>query len=281
MRRGAGLALAGLLLAACGTSPTEAAPGNPDRVGQSPAFVVRGEGEPVTLKAWTFCADSMCADGAPPEDPPSVGRPAAVTVRFSEPGWTLSAEFQTPNQDCVREFSVPLTQTDDGGWVLGPAGPADTYDVTLSARGTGNGGGDAFATFSWTAPARGTIPAPEADLITDFAELSVRNLDRTPKVGRATITITAADGKVTTIRPPAEGLDEEGEPCAADGRILFYAGQTDPTDYGPEPLRYDVRLELDGQSYRAEATAPGDVEQRDGHPRIDLNFDPPLPAFTG
>jgi hypothetical protein len=49
--------------------------------------------------------------------------------------------------------------------------------------------------------------------------------------------------------------------------------KTASLDYGPEPLGYDVRLELDGRRYRAEATAPADIEQRDGHAQVTLTFD--------
>ena len=143
---------------------------------------------------------------------------------------------------------MPLTPTDNGGWTLDPAGPAVTYDVTLRAEGAP---GDAVATFTWTTPVRGTIPAPEAELLTDFVELHVRNLDRTPETGRATVTVTAADGRVTTVRP-----EKEHAACSDTGLVTFYAGETASLDYGPEPLRYDVRLELDGRRYRAEATAP-------------------------
>ena len=243
----------------------------------TPTFTVHGQGDPIELSAWSFCNRSMCADGHPPDDPPSVGRPAAVAVRFSEPGWALTAGFSASDKDCTREFAVPLTPTDGGEWTLKPAGPAGRYDVDLRAEGSP---GSAVATFTWTTPARGTIPAPAAELLTDFLELHVRNLDRTPKTARATVTVTAADGKVTTVQPKAEPL-EEGANCPDIGRIDLYAGETAPEDYGLEPLRYDVRLELDGQQYRAKATAPADVEHRDGHPQVALTFSPPLPAFTG
>lgn len=270
MRRVGCLVFAAVLLlvgSGCATDVAESAP----------VFTVQGQGDPIELSAWTFCTKGMCADGMPPDTPPSVGRPAAVAVRFSEPRWTLTAGFSAPDEDCTREFAVPLTPTDNGDWMLQPAGPAGTYDVTLRANGEP---GDAVATFTWTTPVRGTIPAPQAELLTDFLELHVRNLDRTPERGRATVTITAADGKVTTVRPEAERL-EAGARCSDTGLINFYAGESASRDFGPEPLRYDVRLELDGRRYRAEAIAPDDVEQRDGHAQVALTFDPSLPGFTG
>jgi hypothetical protein len=248
-----------------------------DVADSAPIFTVQGQGDPIELSAWTFCHKRMCADGHPPDHPPSVGRPPAVAVRFSEPGWTLTAGFSAPNEDCTREFAVPLTRTDNDDWTLQPAGPAGTYDVTLRAAGEP---GDAVATFTWTTPVRGTIPAPEAELLTDFLELHVRNLDRTPETGRATITVTAADGTVNTIRPEAEWL-EAGTTCSDTGLINFYSGESASRNFGPEPRRYEVRLELDGRRYRAEATTPAEVEERDGHAQVALTFDPPLPAFTG
>ena len=67
-----------------------------------PSFTVRGDGKPIMLQAWTFCIKTRCADGAPPDNPPSVGDPETVAVRFSEPGWTLAAEFQTADDSCSR-----------------------------------------------------------------------------------------------------------------------------------------------------------------------------------
>ncbi len=243
----------------------------------APVFTVQGQGDPIELSAWTFCTKKLCADGMAPENPAGVGRPTAVTVRFSEPGWTLRAGFSAPDEDCTREFEVPLIPAGDGGWTLQPAGPAGPYEVELRADG---GPGSAVATFTWTTPVRGTIPPPEARLLTDFLELRVRNLDRTPKTGRATVAVTAADGKVTTVRPEPERL-EEGASCPDTGLVNFYTSALDPPALGPEPRRYDVRLELDGRRYRAEATAPADLEERDGHPQVPLTFDPPLPGFTG
>jgi len=72
-----------------------------------------------------------------------------------------------------------------------------------------------------------------------------------------------------------------GTTCSDTGLINFYAGESASRNFGPEPRRYEVRLELDGRRYRAEATTPAEVEERDGHALVALTFDPPLPAFTG
>jgi hypothetical protein len=88
------------------------------------------------------------------------------------------------------------------------------------------------------------------------------------------------DGTVTTVRPEAEWL-EAGTTCSDTGLINFYAGESASRNFGPEPRRYEVGLELDGRRYQAEATTPAEVEERDGHAQVALTFDPPLPAFTG
>jgi hypothetical protein len=268
-RIGCLVAAAMLLLAGSGCAT--------DVAGSAPVFTVQGEGAPIELPAWTFCTEKLCADGMPPENPPSVGRAEAVGVRFSEPGWTLRAGFSAPDEDCTRTFEVPLTRADDGSWTLQPAGPAGRYDVEIRADGSP---GDAVATFAWTTPVRGTIPAPEADLLTDFLELNVQNLDRTPESARATVTVTAGDARTTTVRLQPERL-EDGSRCSEAALVRLYADESAPRDFGPEPRRFAVRLDLDGRRYRAEATAPADVEERNGHAQVPLTFDPPLPGFTG
>ena len=99
-----------------------------DVADSAPIFTVQGQGDPIELSAWTFCHKRMCADGHPPDHPPNVGRPPSVAVQFSEPGWTLTAGFSAPNEDCTREFAVPLTRTDNDptGRFSPPAPPART-----------------------------------------------------------------------------------------------------------------------------------------------------------
>jgi hypothetical protein len=250
-----------------------------DPAAVAPTFTVRGNGDPITLRAWTFCNGTMCADGMPPDKPPSVGNPKAVAVRFSEPGWTLTAEFQTPDDSCSRSYSVPLTRTDEGGWTLNATGPAGTHHVTLGANG--NPYGSAVATFAWTNPAKATFPAPEAHLLTDHFELHLSNLATTPKQGRLAVTVTSADGRTTTLRP--EHRPPYDSACPAVGRSYFTVGESVhpwDLDFGAPPLSYDVRLRLDGIDYRATAVSPRD-EKFAAHPYVALTFDPPLPAFTG
>jgi hypothetical protein len=244
-----------------------------------PQFTVRGAGDPIVLPAWTFCNDSGCADGMPPDNPPNVGAVGQVGVRFSEPDWTLTAEFETPTDECGRVYEVPLTRVGKGEWTLDPAGPAGTYDVTLGADG--NPYGDAVATFRWTTPTKGTMPAPRAQLLTEYFEMHVSNLATTPKTGTLTVTVTAADGKVAVVHPEQSRSEGEGATCTSPGRISFFRPDAvAKPDLGAPPLRYDVRLILDGTDYRASAVVPRDVKN-DGHEYVDLVFTPALPALTG
>jgi hypothetical protein len=60
-------------------------------------------------------------------------------------------------------------------------------------------------------------------------ELHVRNLDRTLEKSRATVTVTAADGQVTTVRPE----EENGVTCSDTGLINFYTSGFDQLALGP------------------------------------------------
>src|SRR3712207_519554 len=125
------------------------------------------------------------------------------------------------------------------------------------------------------------MPAPRAQLLTDYVEMHVSNLATTPKEGSLTVTVTAADGRTTVIRPEQSKPESEGPTCLAPGRIDFHVPHTGTNpDLGRRPLRYDVLLTLDGTEYRASAVVPRSLKN-DGHEYVDLAFAPPLPAFTG
>jgi hypothetical protein len=125
------------------------------------------------------------------------------------------------------------------------------------------------------------MPAPAAQLLTEYFEMHISNLATTPKKGSLMVTVTAADGRTTVLRREQARPEDEGATCAAPGRIDFYAAESAPKlDLGPPPLRYDVRLTLDGTDYRAGAAVPRDTKH-DDHEYVDLAFTPPLPPFTG
>jgi len=163
-----------------------------------------------------------------------------------------------------------------------PAGPADTYDVTLFGRGDG----DLFVTFRWTTPQDGPMPVPDARLavLADHdgevgsygVELELSDLRATlPRSARAEITVTAANGETLTFEAiPAKG-------CLGEGSIYWNgpdrAGRQ-AARLGPAPFRYGVVVVLDGVRYAASAAWPAD--EIDGNePSAELIFAPSLPAL--
>lgn len=301
MRRAAiGLGLVLLLsLAACGeatTDPPAGAPPGPtseptpadEDAGVSdleapPPVTVRGLDREVALDAWTYCYGSVCADGAPPTDPPDVGDPEDVVVEFPLPGWSFTASFRSAGDKCGRVQEVPLAAAGDGRFVLRPAGYAAAYDVTLFGRGDG----DLFVTFRWTTPIDGPLPTPQARLavLSDSdgtvdsygVELELTNLAHTPKVASARITVRAATGRAVTFDATRarsrcwpegtvywDGPDEEGLAAAA---------------LGEGPFTYEVELVLDGERFVATASWPDD-EIAGNEPSVALHFTPGLPGLS-
>jgi hypothetical protein len=248
-----------------------------------PPVTVHYDNESIELEAWTFCYDSGCADGMPPENPPNVGSPEEVTIGFPLEGWSFEASFETAGERCARVQSTELEETEDG-FLLRPIGHAGTYDVTLF----GKGGGDLFVTFRWTTPNDGPLPEPEARaaILADHdgrvdsygVELAVDNLAATPREASATITVEAADG---------ESLSFEAKPtrtrCLPEGS-LYFDGPDDEglaaaqLGDGSGSFTYTVELRLDGERHVATARWPDD-EIRGNEPSVALEFSPPLPAL--
>jgi hypothetical protein len=300
-----GLALAILLLASCGESPTPAAevgsgdPSPSSRASEEespdegsvateidesrPPPVVIGYGdESAELEAWTFCYGNMCADGAPPEDLVDVGSPDEVFVEFPLDDWRFTAEFRASGDDCARIQSVPLEDLGDGRFVVRPAGHAGTYDVTLAGRGDG----DLFVTFRWTTPTDGPLPKPrsrmsvlaghDGEVDSYSVELSLENMATTPKDASATITVEASNGESLTFDAH---LDKS--PCRYEGS-LYWDGPDDAgkeaINLGDPPFTYTVVVVLDGERYEAQATWPDDVI-KGFSPNVRLRFSPSLPAL--
>lgn len=294
-------ALAGsLLLAACAeAAPVTQAGGGPARTTTAPPLVAPARvpksdsPPPVTLRyfdrsvdlsAWTYCYGNVCADGAPPAEPPNVGSPAQVVVGFPLPGWSFTASFTPAGDECGRVQEVPLDATGEGEFVLRPAGHAGPYDVTLFGRG----GGDLFVTFRWTTPRDGPLPVPEARLavlanhdgrVDSYGvELEVANLARTPKKSSATITVRDATGNGVTF----QATRDQHEWCVPDGTV-YWDGPDDEglaaAALGQGPFVYEVQLLLDGVRYRATAAWPAD-EIVGNEPSVALQFSPNLPALS-
>jgi hypothetical protein len=177
---------------------------------------------------------------------------------------------------------VPLQAKGEGEFVLRPAGYADTYDVTLFARGNG----DLFTTFRWTTPTDGPLPKLRARLAVlanhDGAvdsygvELLLSNLAQTPRKAAARITVQASNG---------DGLTFEAKQarwrCPPEGTV-YWDGPDDKglaaTTLGDHPFTYKVELMLDGERYVASATWPHD-EISGNEPSVSLDFTPNLPAL--
>jgi hypothetical protein len=254
-----------------------AAPGSP------PPVTVRFGDRDLQLQPWTYCYDSGCVDGIPPTNPPDVGSPEQIVVKYPLTGWSFTASFRPADDPCGRQQDVPLDAQDDQTHVLSPAGHAGTYDVTLF----GQGNGDLFVTFRWTTPSDGPLPTPEARLAVLAAhdgrvdsygvELEVKNLAATPVDATATITVRAADGRAVTFdatRAPIQclpagtvywdGPDDQGLAAAALGEGRY---------------TYEVALVIDGVRHTATAAWPADVITGN-EPSVALDFQPDLPALT-
>lgn len=237
----------------------------------------------IDLNAWTYCYGNGCVDGGPPRNPPDVGAPEAVVVEFPLSGWSFKASFTPAGEKCGRMQTVSLEPTDEGEFVLRPAGHADTYDVTLFGRGNG----DLFTTFRWSTPTDGPLPKPRARLailaghdgsVDSYGvELEVRNLARTPLSASARITVRAEDGDALTFK-----AKQSRRRCFPEG-TLYWDGPDDEglaaAELGDGPFSYDVELILEGKRYVASATWPDD-EIKGNEPSVRLDFTPSLPALS-
>lgn len=290
-----------LLLAACGEPSIDASEEKPapsastrenaatppaDGHGQRgdlpgpPPVTVHSDDRSIALEAWTFCFETACVDGSPPENPPDVGSPGELAVEFPLEGWTFKASFRPAGKECGRVQQVKLEDLGEGRHLLRPAGYAGTYDVTLFGRGEG----DLFTTFRWSTPTNGPLPAPKARLAvladhdgaTDSygIELMLNNLATTPGRAAATITVRAANGRALTF-----DAKRAGGHCFPEGTIYWDgpdAAGKEAAALGPQPFTYEVSVMLDGERYEAAATWPDD-EIHGNEPSVRLRFSPPLP----
>jgi hypothetical protein len=243
---------------------------------------VRHRDSSLALHAYSYCYGNVCADGFPPEDPPSVGSPDHVLIDFPLEGWSFHATFQPTGQRCGRMQTVPLHGTARGSFALRPAGQAGTYDVKLFGRGNG----DLVTVFRWSTPSDGPLPVPKSwlallaghdgQLDSYGVELGVSNLAKTPKKASAKITATAANGESTTFE-----ATRSRQHCQPEGTV-YWDGPDDiglvAAGLGPAPFTYKVALTLDGRRYMATADWPADVI-KGNEPSVTLNFTPALPAL--
>lgn len=168
-----------LALAGCGTSgdvatdspgsptptptPSESEPPAAPRVtlpAQAPAAVRNGEqpprfhlltdsGSQLTLRPYTYCYGSMCADGAPIEgDLPSVGAPTSLVFGFDLEGWRFrEITFHRPGRPCGPMFSTEAVRTGPREFEIPAVVPAGVWAVDIFGRG--EDGGDAVTTVEW------------------------------------------------------------------------------------------------------------------------------------
>ncbi len=249
--------------------------------GAPPPVIVRAGDKRFELAAWTYCFGSGCADDSRPENLLHLGSAPRIEVEFPLEGWTFEAEFAPAGEDCPRRHVVAVEQTGDHTYVVEPAGPAATYDVTLFGRGDG----DLFVTFRWTTPTNGPMPIPHARLavLADHdgavdsygVELELADLAATPESATAEVTVTAANGESVTFAPV------QAPGCMAEG-TLYWDGPDQPgldaAALGPGPFSYDVVITLDGVEYTATAVWPDDEIERN-EPSVTLDFTPSLPSL--
>jgi hypothetical protein len=246
-----------------------------------PPVVVRAGDASFDLRAWSYCYGNGCVDGQPPADLPHVGRPDRIEVEFPLEDWSFRAEFVPVGVSCPRRQWVPVEKTGDHTFVLGPAGRADIYDVTLFGRGDG----DLFVTFRWQTRHDGPMPVPDARLaiLADHdgnvdsygVELELSDLRSTPEAASAEVTVIAANGRSLTFVP------ERVDGCASEG-VVYWDGPDGAgkraAKLGPPPFTYRVVVVLDGVRYTGHATWPANVIPGN-EPSAALTFSPPLPAL--
>ena len=299
MRRVLGTAVALLLvLAGCatgqpmttaGAAPPSPVPPSPTvtithgerhtMVEQPPPFRVRYGDTELHLNPVTYCYRSGCVDGQDP-NPPDVGSPEELFVFV--PVFTELSVGQIEGGDyCAgRNVTPEVTPLGDGWWAVRPRGPAGKYLISLFARGVG---GDMAADLWWTTPHdRPLAPSARLGLIADHdgrpdsygLELVVTDLPASPTQYRASITVTASNGRSMTFEAvPAT------ESCVGEGAIFFDepdAEAKQAAQLGDFPFTMTVELTLDGVTHVATATYPDD-EIPGQEPSVALEFDPPLP----
>jgi hypothetical protein len=266
----------------------------PDPCGPPPV-TLRFDQRSELVKAFSFCwtgepgvdgtRQAVCADGRPSPDPLVVDGASEVVIDFPLSGFEFNAGFRTAGNECGRWQAVSAERRGDRSFVLRPAGRAGSYDVFLEAKG----GNSASYHFRWNTPSDGVLPIPEARLavISRSApegsygsygiEMSIGNLDRTPDDVKATITVTASNGRAVTFEPT-----RAANQCSPEGS-LSWDGPDDrgkaAAKLGSEPYTYDVVLILDGVRHVARASWPA-AQIVGNEPSVALTFEPPLPRLT-
>ena len=310
-----GLLAAAALLAACGTEivPTTADPSDlltpttsveePPQDDDFPELQhvgVAHEGTSLDLQAWTSCwaepgaTEDYCADGMPPDEPPSLGViTGQVEVTFPHDGWSWSALLRHPTDQCGPIFTVDLEPAGDQRWVLPDSGPIGSYEVDVSGNGPE---GDVHVSFAMTTTREGSVPTPRAafDLFFDDdgmikiygpPTLTLGAIAPDASVEGADLVVVAADGTRTVVA--LEVISGEDE-CRTPGYHSLTDGTGDPNvqfeqldgveEYGPAPYDLGLNLTIDGVEHTAEFAFPADVDEETSS--MLPEFTPPLPRAT-
>lgn len=248
-------------------------------------LVLRLADRDVSLRSWIGCWDGPTGNLDCAEEPPAVaqlpdvGGPDGIDFWFGVDGWAFTASFTQLGVDCPRVEDTRAMTTGDQWFHLSPAGLAGDYLVTVDGRGPHGGfkGVPTGWSFIWHTPVDGPLDQPTTQV--GDSELFVHDLGLEPAAASAEVTVTDADGETTTRRLPAaeNGCaaavgDPELDESDALGELYFQGDFVDPSipELGPRPHTYDVRLTLDGTTYRGTAAADGQV-----------TWTPALPAYTG
>lgn len=246
-----------------------------DGEGGLPVFL-QLDGEEVRLDPSSFCAPTMCATGIPAPPYADVGERDVVPFSVPRAGWSFRATV-VPLADarCGRRITMPVEQTGRFTFEVPMIGPADRYRVDLFGRGPD---GSSSTSFQWTTQARGLMPKPNANVTAVYGGLEL-NVSDLPDVTQATVTVTVthADGDTRTLGP----LSHDPAGCRPPGD-LFFDVETPPGELqrARPPMSYDVKLVLDGTTYRGTSRWPED-EVKGLAPYSRVTFEPPLPTWTG
>lgn len=268
--------------------------------GDGPAPVTAAwEGGEVELQPWSWCwsrpvvmvAAGGCADGQPQQPLPTVDAAERVVLSHPVGGWEWDVTATPSDTDCGRSFRVPTEVTDEGGLVLLPPGPVDTYDVTAFGR---TDRGDLSVTFAWKTPAPGPVDEPSATLAllaapdgdasaTSYGvELHLTDLSTTAEQVTASVVAFDALGRSAEVEL-SEPTGDRALGCMPPGDVRLEASDAEGREVaaalGEGPWRYEVRLVMDGTEHLGRATYPDDIVP-DADPLTELTFAPPLPGST-
>lgn len=272
------------------------APGKDPRVDEPPSLRVRGAGDWIEVRPFSWCWGNACADGMPPDPLPDLGAVSASTpVLVDLPkGWELWPSWDAMGQECGTRISLEPIVAGTEPVVVPPAGAAGTWGLELFARPPG--GGDVIGAVQATMDTDAPVPPPELRLTSFFdhdgtivrygpVELRVRYLavETRDRDLDATLTVESADGRLTTI-DLAGAEAGPGDGCVLPGEALLLqegeGGQPAEVvvedEIGRPPYRLTVEVRSDGVAHVAEATWPTDVDEEDSAIRLEL--EPPLPT---